>query len=428
MKVLICDDEPERSEEIAGRVSDAGQQSPVQLLDPQLTDELKELFAKVKDCIDAPEKFTALPELSFSNGVDIVILDNNLAHLDVTGARLTAESIAGYIRAFTTAPYTVSLNKNPDVDFDLRYLVGDYSTRADIALNREHLANPALWDGNPANAADAFLPWYWPQLESAAARRLAQYNIVLEHLDDPVFTTLGFDAEAISLLSPHALGALSSKAEAEGGHEDGVAPEAITFRQVFIARDRSLPVQDDRRKLSDAARENAGIVREIIARIVSADIDLWFRRDVVGPQEPLVDVPHLLMRLPFLLGGRANELIEWNKCVSMDQPPYGLEQNLFDDHLRQWTFANDIWVPHACFWWHKVKADKDLNELFFDAPNEGDWADVVFCEDRSAFAERAPEKGGSPVEFPAEFEGAWGRRYVAHLDGKQYAPRSRLAK
>ena len=78
---------------------------------------------------------------------DIVVLDNNLAALEVSGARQTAESIAGYIRAFTNIPYIVSLNKNPEVDFDLRYLLGDYQTQADVALNTDHLANRALWRG-----------------------------------------------------------------------------------------------------------------------------------------------------------------------------------------------------------------------------------------------------------------------------------------
>ena len=47
---------------------------------------------------------------------------------------------------------------------------------------------------------------------------------------------------------------------------------------------------------------------EIIARVVAAYIDRWFRRDVLGPQEALVDLPHLLMRLPFLLGEKAGDL------------------------------------------------------------------------------------------------------------------------
>lgn len=427
MKVLICDDEPERSAQIARRVDDAGQEQPVPLLDPQLTAELKELFASVKKCIDDPEKFTALPELSFSDGVDIVILDNNLARLDVTGARLTAESIAGYIRAFTTAPYIISLNKNPEVDFDLRYLVGDYSTRADLALNTKHLSNPALWTRDPASAENGFLPWYWPQLDIAHTRRRNQYEFVLKHLNDPVLPTLGFDDEAISLLSPHALGALSPNAESDGVHEDGVAPNEITFRDVFMARDRSLPVQSEREKLSEAEKAGNGVIRQIIARIVAADIDLWFRRDVVGPQEPLVDVPHLLMRLPFLLGGRANDLNEWNKCVGVDTMPYGVEPTLYDNHLGKTEFEHDIWVPHASFWWHKLKTDESLNELFF-AAKEGEWADSVFCEDRSLFLERSPQdEEAAPIEFPAEFEGSWVRHYVARIDNIQYAPRSRFA-
>lgn len=426
MKVLICDDEPQRSAEIAGRVADAGQAEPVQLLDPQLTTELKKLFASVKQCIDDPEKFTALPELPFSDGVDIVILDNNLAHLDVTGARLTAESIAGYIRAFTTAPYIISLNKNPEVDFDLRYLVGDYSTRADLALNTKHLANPALWTRDAASAESGFLPWYWPQLEMAHTRRLNQYEFVLKHLNDPVLPTLGFDDEAISLLSPHALGALSPNAESDGVHPRGLPPNQIRFRDVFEARDRSLPVQDERRQLSGAVKAGNEVIREIIARVVAADIDLWFRRDVVGPQEPLVDVPHLLMRLPFLLGGRANDINEWNECVGIDATPYGMEQELYDKHLGRTEFEHDIWVPHASFWWHKLKADESLNELFF--AEEGHWADAVFCEDRSVFLERSPQdEEAAPIEFPAEFEGSWVRRYVARIENFQYAPRSRFA-
>jgi hypothetical protein len=164
-----------------------------------------------------------------------------------------------------------------------------------------------------------------------------------------------------------------------------------------------------------------------MSRIVAADIDLWFRRDILGPQEPLVDIPHLLMRMPFLLGKRANDVNEWNKSAAADKPPYGLEQKLYDDHLAKVKFEHDVWVPVACFSWPKLKADEKLNELFFTA-KEGDWADVVFCEDRSAFFERSPKNGGVvPTEFPAEFEGPWSRRHVARIDGVQYAPRSRFA-
>lgn len=426
MSVLVCDDQELRCNEIVGKIREAGLPEPKTLVGANLTTELKNLFKYVRACMDTPETYKPVDGLLFDDA-DLVILDNNLAHLEVEGTRLTAESIAGYIRAFTAVPYILSLNKNPDVDFDLRYLVGDYSTRADLALNSDHLANPALWTGNHGNAKDGFIPWYWPNLSKVAARRRAQIKFVLQHLDDSVVAALGFDDEAIGFLSLHARGALSPEAESDGDDGGGVMFNKLTFRDVFIARDRSLPFKGERERLSSAEKGGNAAIREIIARSVAADIDLWFRRDVVGPQEPLVDVPHLLMRFPFLLGNRAGDVKEWDRAVSAIAAPYGLEQKLYADHLAKTKFQHDVWVPATCFWWPKLKADEKLNEFFFEA-KEGAWADAVFCEDRSVFLERSPERPeGAPVEFPAEFEGSWGRRYVARLEGMHYAPRSRFA-
>lgn len=426
MKILVCDDQQDRCDDIVGKIQEAGQSVPKKLVGENLTEELKNLFKNVKTCLDAPKNCKSAANLAFDDA-DIVILDNNLAHLEVEGTRLTAESIAGYVRAFTAAPYIVSLNKNPDVDFDLRYLVGDYSTRADLALNTEHLANPMLWIGNQANAKDEFLPWYWPTLSTVAKRRRDQIEFVRNCLDDSVVSTMGFDDEAIGFLSLHAKGALSPEAGSDAVGKGSVPFNKVTFRDVFIAKDRSLPFKKERENLSDAEKDGNAVIRDIIARIVAADIDLWFRRDVVGPQEPLVDVPHLLMRFPFLLGNGAKNINEWNKSASANTAPYGLEQKLYDDHLAKKKFEHDIWVPATCFWWSKLKADEKLNEYFFKA-KEGDWADVVFCEDRSKFLERLPKnEGTSPVEFPAEFQGSWGRRYISPIEGIHYAPRSRLA-
>lgn len=426
MKILVCDDQQDRCDEIVGKIREAGQPAPKVLVGQNLTKELKNLFKSVSTCLDAPQNYIPVANPAFDD-VDIVILDNNLAHLEIEGTRLTAESIAGYIRAFTAAPYIVSLNKNPDVDFDLRYLVGDYSTRADLALNTDHLANPALWTGDQAKAKDGFLPWYWPNLSTVSKTRCAQIEFVRNHLDDSVVATMGFDDEAIGFLSPHSKGALSPEAGSDEVGKDGIPFKKVTFRDVFIAKDRSIPSKNERQNLSDAEKGGKAVIRNIIARIVAADIDLWFRRDVVGPQEPLVDIPHLLVRFPFLLGDRAKDIDEWNKSTSANTAPYRLEKKLYDDHLAKWKFGHDIWVPTTCFWWPKLKADEKLNEFFFRA-KEGEWADVVFCEDRSAFLERMPKNGGAPpVEFPAEFEGSWGHRYVSRIIGIQYAPRMRLA-
>jgi hypothetical protein len=99
---------------------------------------------------------------------------------------------------------------------------------------------------------------------------------------------------------------------------------------------------------------------------------------------------------------------------------------LYEEHLRPAKFAHDIWVKNGSFWWPKLKGNERLNALLIEA-KEGDWADVVFCEDRSVFLEREPKPGEGPTEFPAEFEGSWERRYVARVDNYRYSPRSRLA-
>jgi len=424
--VFVCDDRLDQCQEVCEKVKQANHDC-VPLCGQDLTTELGKLFATVKLDMNDLENYKRSSESRF-DGADIVILDNNLTHLEKEDAPLwTAETIAGYVRAFTKASYIVSLNLNPDVDFDLRFLVGDHSTKADLAINTAHLSNPALWSGDQGTAEDSFLPWYWPQLESVATKRRKQIEFVSKNLREPVVAALGFEPEAIDLLSPDARGALSPEAASDREIAKGGTPfDKLTFRNIFIAKDRSLPFKPEREKLSKAEEDGNAALRDIIARVVAADIDLWFRRHIVGPQEPLVDVPHLLMRFPFLLGKRAGDIGEWNKSVRSNTPPYGFEQNLYEAHLARAEYKQDLWVPNPCFWWPKLKMDDTLNDYFFK-PKQAPWADVVFCEDCSEFGERSPKNGDAPAEFSAELEGAWERRHVAHLPGKQYRPLSRFA-
>lgn len=429
MTILVCDDHPKRGDDFVKRIRSAIQEDPRSLMGDALSTQLKSLFGRVRACRDKDTARHYKAEASPFDEADVLVLDNNLAYLhgDNDSPPLTAESIAGYIRAFTSARYIVSLNMNPDVDFDLRYLVGDFSTRADLAINTEHLDNKALWSGRVGDAKDSFLPWYWPPLGTIANQRAKQVEFVREHLDEPVLRVFGFDDGSVDLLSLHARGSLSPEAasNAEARH-GGVPLEEVTFRHVFLSKDRSLPLKDDRLLLNEAERGGNAAIRDVISRVVAADIDLWFRRDVLGPQEPLVDIPHLLLRLPFLLGNRSAEPDEWNRAAQQTSPPYGIEQDLYDGHISKAAFEHGIWVQRPAFWWSKLKADDQLNERFFAAKGQ-QWADVAFCEDQSAFRSASAEGGQSPVEFAAEFEGAWNRRFIAKLGSVRYAPRTRLA-
>lgn len=428
MKILVCDDKADSRDSVVEALRAVGY-TPDTLIDTALSEELAKLFARV----DSSTKGGAegyRHEPSRFDEADILILDNNLAFLpNKGGPPLTAESIAGYIRAFTTTSYIVSLNMNLDVDFDLRYLVGDFSTRADLAINTSHLRNRALWTHKAADSENRFCPWYWPALGTVAQRRRAQVDFVRNHLDASVLDTFQFDDEDVEFMTLHARGALSPDAAVAASTQNGGKPllREVKFRDVFLSKDRSLPLKDEREQLETAERGGNTAIRDLMSRVVAADIDLWFRRDLVGPQEPLVDVPHMVMRFPFLLGTRAGQIEEWNKVVESAEPPFALEKELYKKYIESRLFREKIWTPTPCFRWPKLKADEKLNEHFFQSKDHA-WADVVFCEDESRFRNRAGNNGEAGlVEFTAEFEGAWNRRHISKLDQVQYAPRTRLA-
>jgi hypothetical protein len=428
MRILICDDIDARATDIKQIISATNQPNiTVDLLTEQsLTKGLEDFFAKIRPYLLDPANAALIDDNVF-NGYDLVIIDNNLAELAITGAILTAETIAGYVRSFSTSRYLISLNKNPDVDFDLRYLVGDFTTHADLALNVTHLRNNALWTGLLEDAEKGFLPWYWPKLNTVSHRRQSQFEFLHQRLLESVTSTFGFSKKSIQYLSAHAQGTLDPEAKALSSTDDGKTIDQVTFCDVFLAKDRSLPIRSERTAIVAAFEAGSADAAKVIARVVTADIDLWFRRDVIGPQEALVDIPHLLLRMPFLLGDKSGDINYWNQCLKEHVAPFGLAADVFEGQLATARFEYGDWAPTPAFWWPSLKDNDALNELFFNA-NSNHWADVVFCEDQSIFVERSPGEGDPvPVEFSAEFEGSWGRRHVTRLNNIKYAPRTRLA-
>ena len=239
MRVLVCDDLPVEIREFEGAIQEANlpNVSITRLFGDKLKKQLNTLF-KGADAVLGDDTGTYDPPQTEFQDADIVILDNNLAHLRIEGARLTAEAIAGYIRAFSSAPYIVSVNKNPDVDFDLRYLIGDYTTRTDLAVNIAHLSNLALWTHQCADAKNSFLPWYWPKLLDIGENRRKKIEFIESRLDEMVCDVFDITSELFGFLSRQARSLLSL---AEETSEDG-SGEATnlglysTFRGCFWRR------------------------------------------------------------------------------------------------------------------------------------------------------------------------------------------------
>ncbi len=427
MKVLVCDDIGERGREVLEELDESGVANLgiTPLFGDNLAAGLEGLFDRVKVCLEKDRDVSNSSDLPF-DGFDVALFDNNLSHLDIKGARHTAEGVVGFVRAFTDVGYIVSLNKNADVDFDLLYLLGDVASRADCAVNTRHLSNRALWTRNRHHGKRGFAPWYWPELERAAARRREQIAAVRNRLDARVVEATGFslDEDTLTYFSLHAAGALSPLTAVDG--IDGTPLQELAFKEVFSKDTRTLSAEADRQALLGRADEGDEGAHEIIARVLAARIDFWFRRDVVGPQEILVDVPHLLMRMPFLLGEDATDIDAWNNVIDVRAPPFGLDPAFFGQYLRRARFEQEVWLPTPAFR-PILKQDEELNNLFFES-NADAWLDVVFCEDLSAFVPRSTvADGGSPYEFSTQLEGSWARRHVAKIPEIQYAPRSSFA-
>ena len=427
MNILVCDDIKERGNETLERIRAAKIPRATSRLacGDELRRAITSLFERAEPVLDGRNDNPSRESedtIFDSPDFDIAILDNNLADLNISGARHTAESIAGYIRAFTRIPYIVSLNKNPHVDFDLRYLVGDYETRADLALNTEHLSNRELWTGQSKTSAHRFLPWYWPALNEVSTKRRGQIDFVKKHFDDPVLTALSFPEEQIEYLSRLAKGTLSPEI-------DDSSMKSVTFKTFFETSCHSLPIRRERENitalLDSRTRAVRILARNVVARVVAAEIDKWIRRDLLGPQDVLVDVPHLLVRMPFLLGKEADKLKQWNAAVLSKRRPFGFSESIYKKHVSRAKFKHDNWVKAPCFWWQVLKADEKLHDLFFRSKVE--WKEAVFCEDTSRFDSISDEEIDSPKEFSTEFESAWNRRHVAIVENNTYTPRSRFA-
>jgi hypothetical protein len=124
-----------------------------------------------------------------------------------------------------------------------------------------------------------------------------------------------------------------------------------------------------------------------------------------------------------LLGAKAKRADDWNRTATEREAPFGFDGVLYDKYVANSLYSDNPWTHHAVFWWPSLKANDELSKLFFMAG--ADFPDVVFCEDRSGFVVRTGSDG-DPVDFLAEFESSWARRYVAKLGGFKYLPLSRF--
>ena len=407
MKILVCAARQADCDAICSQID--GSHDVRGLCGSALETALRELVRAIAKLLRGEDMDSPRCVCEFAD-VDLALFDHDLTALYFGGPRLSAEAFIGYLRAFTDIAYIVSLNKNRDVDFDLCFLFGDCESQADLAINTDHLGSGRLWEG----VADAaFAPWYWPCLDDAVTRRRRQVEFVRERLNEPVWASLAFPDMVADYMSRRARARLYPVRSQRPAHQ-------TTFREFFHGT--GILLQKDIPTLSRMTDRGDPAAIDAVCRVVAADIDRWLRCDVLGPQDVLIDVPHLLARMPYLLGARMRDLACFNAAIQEETEPFGMDADLYRQHVRGARYSADIWVPSPCYWWPMLREDQGLFELFL---NSGRGPFAVFCEDASVFASDDAD-GERPAQALIESATSWPRRHLAKVPGRHYWPACRF--
>ena len=336
---------------------------------------------------------------------DILIVDNDLFDLPRLND-LSAETVANRAGVYTECACIIVLNLNPDLDFDLT-LLDHRESKADLHINDRFVADLGLWKQCPTNDG-AFRPWHWPLLLSTVSRYRSRVEELVkllesEEKDKPILDYFGFGEDSKNRLSRSARAFLHPKNPAE----------ATSFMD-FIDGNAMAVIQKDGKRISE--RED---VRKM-ARIGARRISKWLDRYVLGPQDVLMDFPHLVEKLPFIIPANEQECVEfWNSCAKLEGAPVGL---VGEFGIGPFRMAN--WFDRPVFWTDRMETEENLERLF--GATDTNPEKLVFCEDSSSF-----HRADDCDQFVAAHNSISDRRFVRWLREEdkeiRFGPQSRLA-
>ena len=320
---------------------------------------------------------------------DVLILDYDLLHLDEDNAQYTGEGLARIVRMFSDCSVVVVLNQYPGTDFDLR-LRGHIESYADLNIDAHVLATPGLWQSPPW---DGFRPWSWQTLSDAVELQQNRVAFLNNRLDSPILEVLEMQPEDVRLLSDSAFGFL--------------APDIDNYESL---NELSFADLISRSTVGRDALTLLDVDQIAACRLVSARIAKWLEREVLGPQEVLIDIPHLIQRFPFVLEDDISDVNSWNRVIW--EPP----NDLCTTHL----FSLNGFLSRPAIWGHRLQIDAEFRRR----RREFDYRtvpDFVFLEDQSLFARLADAH-----EFRSDFHNPFDRRFIARVEGIRYTPQRRL--
>jgi hypothetical protein len=394
-RVIVCDDEPEIAKQWVADIGEALPDGKYDLAGVPSKEEIKEAI----QVLLKRRRGAAAAERCLFDYADVLVLDYDLYHVDEENTRYTGEGVARLVRVHSECAVIVVLNQFMDAQFDLG-MRGHIDSFADLNLDGDLVGAGGLWNEGPWTE---FRPWIWPVLHDSATRfRAREAALILpDALHRPIVELMGMKISDAGRLSDTAFGFVAPDAR----DYDSLAKK--TFADFIAGKSSGIEGEGGSSLLNaDPAA---------CARIASSRIAKWLEREVLGPQDVLVDVPHLLQRCPYLLAGDISDLNTWNAALFDGKKAIG--KIIPAD---AW-FGAENWLGQPVLWWPRVEALEEVREArgtfdFAKAP------DFVFMEDASCFGTLA-----DATEFRAGFHNSYDRRYLKKFENIRYAPQRRLA-
>lgn len=395
LRVVICDDDAERTVEWRNRIDDAtnGRIAPVALTPDEFGNAVGALKER-KAAGKRSEPFPATDAAGRIDDADILILDSDLtpdgnsaqgdAPSEAVAQHLVGElggEVAHLARCYSTAgPIVVVNQRRRHRAYDLTMLE-TASEVADVYLSEADIDNIGLWF--PAEAeSGSFRPWHWPSL----AELPSQLTDFLRGaaLDQTVLSALSCSVGDLDALAGHQLDAL--------GLQDFT--EDTTLEEIAESSDFGL-------------RPKEATPPQYKLRVAVFGLRRWLDCHVLPAHNLWVDLPHLFQRQPWSHPSRGNPGT-WNT-----------PERWWD--LSQAQAAPAGYAPGASrllgrpVWrWRDLAGHAPSGARILPG-------DPVFCEDISGFRDAATVR-----DFTSDLAGGNAQRFVAKLEDVDYYPRRRL--
>ncbi|MES3057312.1 hypothetical protein O6V14_16900 [Sphingomonas faeni] len=397
MKMLICEDEQAKSarwqREVAAAIP-SDWPKPRPLINHAET--YREVFARLRALREETHRIDEPCEL---DDQDIILVDYDLEMYGDDKARHTGEELARMCRMVSNAGYIIVMNQfNRKAHFDLR-LTGKPNSYADLNISAATISQKGLWQSVEAGQ---FRPWIWDDIVKVVkSRRSLTSQLTEVGLDSSILEFLSMPPEVVEVMPDEAYEHLSRTGKTS------TDLLSTTFRQFLSQQVESLDID---RLIRTSPQRAANLAVSRTAK--------WLSRMVVGPQDLLVDIPHLLERLPFLMNPEFGDPADphvWQRV-----PMAGFNA-IVEPLVADCAFAeSEAWLGRQSLWWPKLDRHPLTAEMRTSAKIRS-LSDVVFAEDRSIFIPYEEAE-----EFKSDFRNRFSRRWAKSQDGLEYEPKRRL--